>query len=188
MTTDRPTYWWEDFSPEAARSGADLAVLRRGIGAQPGTVPQMWRFHRTRISDFEADTGAPSARLTAEHTALTLFAVHQQSQQRPMHIDTIGLGTALRLLRQSEKYKNNPDALNARVNALATSSDVPELSYHLRGLITLLRSIGQPLDYTRLCSDVYSWHFDDGPDRVRRRWGAQYYDWAGEKPKQNTEA
>lgn len=182
MTTARATpHYWLEFSPGAARTGAELAVLRRGVGQEPGTVPEMWRFHHVTVSDSVADTGVPSARLAAEHTSLTLFAVHQQSQRKTMHQEGTGLGTALKLLRQSEQYKNNPDALNARVNALATSGDVTELAHHLRGLITLLRGIGQPLDYTRLFYDVLGWHTPEGQARVRRRWGAQYYDWTSDK-------
>ncbi|MGW3731173.1 type I-E CRISPR-associated protein Cse2/CasB [Streptomyces sp. NPDC000851] len=183
-TTDRRPMYWEEFSPDSARAGAELACLRRGVSREPGNVPEMWRFHRVRISDHDARTGAPSAPLTAEHTALTLFAVHQQSQRKSMHRQGIGLGASLRQLRQSEKYKKNPQALNARVNALATSADVPELAHHLRGLITQLRGIGQPLDYTSLFSDVLAWHSPEGQERTRRRWGAHYYDWADSKTKQ----
>ena len=179
MTTDRRPMYWEEFSPGSPRAGAELACLRRGVGREPGNVPEMWRFHRVRISDHEARTGAPSAPLTAEHTALTLFAVHQQAQRTCMHHRGTGLGTALRLLRQSSQFKDNPAALDTRVNALATSTDVAELAHHLRGLVTLLRGIGQPLDYTGLYYDVLYWHTPQGQERTRRTWGAQYYDWAG---------
>jgi CRISPR system Cascade subunit CasB len=181
VTTSRRPKYWEDFSPAATRAGAELAALRRGVGQEPGSVPDLWRFHRVHISEYEADTGAPSDRLTAEHIALTLFAVHQQAQRQSMHREKTGFGTALRHLRQSDKYKTIPDALDARVNALATSGDLPELTHHLRGLVTQLRGISQPLDYTRLYYDVLAWHVPEGQDRVRRSWGAQYYDWAGPK-------
>ncbi|KPI15684.1 CRISPR-associated protein, Cse2 family [Actinobacteria bacterium OK074] len=175
----KPAYWWEKFSPtKTPHAGAALAALRRGIGQEPGAVPEMWRFHEAELESAVAETGAPSAELTAEHTALTLFAVHQQSQRQPMHRKGTGLGSALRRLSQSPQYKETPDALNARVNALATSADVLELAHHLRGLITLLRGIGQPLDYTQLHDDILAWHYPDGQARVRRRWGAQYYDWS----------
>ncbi|MER6010192.1 type I-E CRISPR-associated protein Cse2/CasB [Streptomyces bluensis] len=190
MSTEpkRPRYWWESFSPDAARAGAELAVLRRGIGKEAGSVPEMWRFHRASLDSYEADTGLPSARLRAEHTALTLFAVHQQSQRKSMHQEKTGLGQALRRLRQSDKYKSNPETLDTRVNVLATSFDVAELAHHLRGLTTLLRGIQQPLDYTRLYYDVLGWHSPEGQDRARRRWGAQYYDWADAKPQPRTSA
>lgn len=179
MPPNRRGMYWEEFSPAAARSGADLAALRRGLGQEPGSVPELWRFHRASISSYEADSGELSPNLAAEHAALTLFALHQQSQRQPMHHRDIALGAALRRLRASDPYKNSPEALDTRVNVMATSGDVPELVNHLRGLVTLLRRSGQPLDYTRLYYDVRDWHFPERQDRVRRRWGAQYYDWAG---------
>ncbi|MCX5206046.1 type I-E CRISPR-associated protein Cse2/CasB [Streptomyces sp. NBC_00237] len=178
MTARRRPLYWEDFTPGALRAGAELAALRRGIGQEPGNAPDMWRFHRVRISEYEAQTGAPSSTLAAEHTALTLFAVHQQSQRTSMHRAKNGLGSALRTLRQSDQYRNNPEALDTRVNALATAEEVGELAHHLRGLVTQLRGISQPFDYTALFYDVLRWHTPEARDQVRRRWGAQYYDWA----------
>ena len=46
---------------------------------------------------------------------------------------------------------------------VATSTDTTELIGHLRGLVTLLRGHEQPLDYTRLFSDLCHWD-----DPVRR--------------------
>jgi CRISPR system Cascade subunit CasB len=167
--------------------GADLAALRRGLGRSPGSVPEMWRFYKNSAE------GKPTA-FEAEHAALTLFAIHQQSQDRPMHRDGIGLGTAVLALRQHGQPKSDqpkPEAADAgkpesidwskidpvdrRFHAAATASDLTELIWHLRGLITQLRGIDQPLDYTRLYKDLCTWQWPDGADEVRRCWGMQYF-------------
>lgn len=175
MTTPWPHYWdrhtdgtgtWNQRGPTP---GADLAALRRGTRREPGSVPQMWRFYTTLNSD-----GALTTWLRAEHLALTLFAVHQQSQRRPVHRTGRGLGTALRALRDSDA---SADAVDRRVAAAATATSLGELGEHLRGLITQLRTVTPLpcLDYTMLVRDLSSWQHPNGQARVRRRWGGQYF-------------
>ncbi|MFF8414505.1 type I-E CRISPR-associated protein Cse2/CasB [Streptomyces omiyaensis] len=179
----RGRWYWEEFSATASGAGADLAALRRGLGQEAGGVPELWPYHRCVLPEYVAEEGHRDYRLTAEHAALTLFAVHQQHQQQPMHVAGVGTGVALRALRKSEKFSE--EAVDRRVNAAATSTDTAELVHHLRGLVTQLRGIRQPLDYTRLYRDIRNWHFPEGQERVRRSWGAQYYAWtagSGDRP------
>lgn len=179
MTESQSHYWrrhtdgggsWGKGGPAP---GADLAALRRGIGRQPGEVPQMWPFYTTLRAD-----GLPSERLRAEHLALTLFAVHQQSQARPVHRRKVGLGTAMKALRNSQKF--SIEAVDRRFAAAATAATPGELAHHLRGLITQLRGVTeQPgLDYTQLFDDLRRWQYPDGQARVRRTWGSQYFVWS----------
>jgi CRISPR system Cascade subunit CasB len=153
--------------------GADLAALRRGIGREPGTVPEMWRFYTTLVA-----TGVVTNRLRAEHTALTLFGVHQQSKTTPMHQTGHGLGTALRAVRRSDKFSEQ--AVDRRFTAAATATSMAELALHLRGLVALLHDhdIDQPLDYTQLFRDLNDWQYPQNQGRVRRRWGSQYFVWS----------
>jgi CRISPR system Cascade subunit CasB len=179
MTDARPPhYWLRHTDGEGAWTrrgpvpGEDLAALRRGIGREPGTVPPMWP-HYTQLDD----AGHVTPRLRAEHLALTLFAVHQQSQARPVHRTGVGLGTALLALRRSGKFSE--EALDRRVGATATATSVGEVARHLRGLITQLRSVDvvPGLDYTRLFRDLWDWDDSERRAKVRRRWGAQYFAW-----------
>ncbi|WP_242423552.1 type I-E CRISPR-associated protein Cse2/CasB, partial [Frankia sp. EI5c] len=70
----RPRFW-ELRHADGRPDGAALAALRQGAGREPGTVPQMWRHYTTLNRG-----GELSFQLRAEHVALVLFAVHQQSQ------------------------------------------------------------------------------------------------------------
>jgi CRISPR system Cascade subunit CasB len=184
MSEQRPHYWqrhtdgsgtWGTGGPPP---GSDLAALRRGIGREPGSVPEMWPFYTTLNSD-----GRLTRELRAEHLALTLFAVHQQSQSQPVHrVDVdhpadVGLGAALLALRNDDR--SSAEGVDRRFAAAATATSLNELGHHLRGLITQVRGLHpQPgLDYTQLHRDLRAWQFPDGPARVRRRWGARYFAW-----------
>ena len=148
--------------------GNELAALRQGTGREPGSVAAMWPYYTTLNP-----AGTLTRALCAEHLALTLFAIHQQSQQQPMHRDGEGIGSAVLALRVSEKF--SPEAVDRRFAAAATASSIAEVGVHLRGLITQLRSIGQPLDYTRLLTDLRAWQDSGRIAAVRRRWGSQYF-------------
>lgn len=195
--------------------GADLAALRRGLGREPWSVPAMWPFYVQTGPPQEA-TKKYTAEQAAEHAALTLFAVHQQAQERPMHRAGVGLGTAAFMLRQhaesarsgDERAKGKQangtaaeskqvngstaepkqvdwsriDPVDRRFAAAATATDLTELVLHLRGLVTQLRGIGQPLDYTKLYEDLCRWQDPGRADEVRRWWGMQYFTRVKETP------
>jgi len=178
----RAPFYWErnnDGSGNWSRKdwppGADLAALRRGIGREPGTVPALWPFY-TNLNE----SGQLTRALRAEHTALTLFAVHQQSQGKPMHVAGIGLGRAIRALHSGERAKFSEDAVNRRFSAAATATSMAELALHLRGLISMLNDIPQAVDYSRLFEDLVAWQDIRRISQVRRRWGGQYFVWKSE--------
>lgn len=168
--TDGRGRWRSGGSP----TGQDLAALRRGLGREAGEVPQMWPFY-TRLRE----DGSCGPDLRAEHLALNLFAVHQQSKAHPMHQRGIGLGAALLAARRSGLY--SPDGIDRRFAAAATATTLTELAGHLRGLINQLRAVqhdgrrGHPLDYTLLFNDLWTWQQPDRAGEVRRRWGSQYF-------------
>lgn len=174
--TDGRGQWGQRGSP----SGADLAALRHGIGREPGSVPEMWPYYTTLT-----ENGALTQRLRAEHLALTLFAVHQQSQLQPVHRERVGLGTAVLALRRSEKF--SPEAVDRRFGAAATATSLNEVAHHVRGLITQIRGLApQPgLDYTRLFDDLRFLQSPEWRTAVRRRWGAQYFVWTAESSGQD---
>src|SRR4051812_24984458 len=141
MSDGRAPHYWQrhtdgegSWGRKGAPPGDELAALRRGIGREPGTVAQMWPYY-TRLND----RGQLTAELWAEHLALTLFAVHQQSQGRPVHRHGVSLGAAVLALRRSGKFSE--EALDRRFGAAATATTVGEVAHHLRGLITQLRTV-----------------------------------------------
>lgn len=124
---------------------------------------------------------APSAAEWAVYLALTLYAMHQQGNDRPMNCPGNTLGRAVRQLaeRNSAGQDWTEASVLRRFNALATAEEITEISYHLRGMIQLLSAAkdgGIPLDYPQLAADLYELQCTDPryaqtPANVRLRWG-----------------
>jgi len=176
-TADKP--YWRRYSDDRPPPGDQLAALRAGEGRDPFTVPSMWpflsemgedAFSSPRRDGFEA----PPA-VVAEHHALVLFAVHQQSQGHLVHRKGESLGNAVKRLHTSDRFSK--EAVDRRFYAMVTADDLKEMTHHLRGLIRQIRSLPTPvrLDYDQLVEDLRAWQSPFERDRVRRRWGRDYH-------------
>ncbi|HEX6498465.1 MAG TPA: type I-E CRISPR-associated protein Cse2/CasB [Micromonosporaceae bacterium] len=166
LLRDRP-------EPEAVSA---LARLRRAVGRAPGFdytledylhVPDALLGRQMQGKEAEA-TDAEHA----VHDAVTLYALHQQSQRERMHVEGRGLGLAMAdLVRAS----NGPDGVRRRFAALGTASSYHESIYHLRSLITILRGHQIALDYGLLADDLYTLRKPDGRPRVQAVWGREFF-------------
>lgn len=182
----RGRWYWEQYIDDHGRwreatkqpPGQDLAAMLQGLGRLPGSVPPMWPLYRT-VTDTE-----DSPMLRAEHAALCLYGMHQQSQRTPMHTPGPGLGESVR--RLSTCAGVSAEAVTRRFNAAATATSADELVAHLRGLVTQLRAKAIPTDYTHLLKDLLAWPNPTRQSWVRRRWGMQYHRW--ESPTAETPA
>ena len=76
-----------------------LAQLRRDIGRVAGDNPFLWNvFLDSMPKELQSNSMEPSRAEYAIHTALTLFAFHQQGKdpkKHPMHKSGINLGTSV---------------------------------------------------------------------------------------------
>ncbi|WP_405889427.1 type I-E CRISPR-associated protein Cse2/CasB [Streptomyces sp. NBC_00133] len=153
--------------------GEDLAAMRSGLGSNAWQVPALWPHYRIPVDDRLARVGKVSPAQEAEHAALALYGLHQQSQDQPMHRPKVGFGQALRAVRTSGRFSE--EAVDRRMEGLASATSVPVLVYRLRGSVEQLRTIKQPLDYTQLMKDIAAWHRPQSRLRVRRNWGLGYY-------------
>lgn len=159
---------------------AKLAVLRRGAGKIPGELPELCGFFLKDLPEtLQGATEKPSHAEWAIYTALTLYALHQQGhdvERDNMHMQGANLGQSVHKLVPA-----GDDAAEKRIlqrfNQMATSSDMKELSNHLRGMVQLLRANGVPLDYMRLARDLYNYQFTESRSDVRLAWGRDYYSW-----------
>ncbi|MGW1321544.1 type I-E CRISPR-associated protein Cse2/CasB [Streptomyces antibioticus] len=174
--------YWATFEPGSGDAGAELAALRSGIGREAGTVAAMWAFHRTRMEFTRRDKGALTPDLAAEHAALTLFARHQQTHVRPMHVAGNSPGTAAGLLAQKEaaggEGRSATAALEKRFGVLLTSADADELVMHLRSLVPLLNRAGVGLDYDLLRDALRAWDDPRRPDAaasLRQNWDRDFH-------------
>lgn len=171
------------FQEQADFSGtkAALANLRRGVGREIGELPQLLGILLQDMpEDFWSKDGTATREEWVCYTALTLYALHQQGydiKKQCMHTDEkVSMGKALYRLKNS--YENDPNAeqrIVQRLRVLATAADRKELSYHLRGIVQLLRSNGIIMNYKRLAGDLYEMQFPDGKKRVCLKWGQDFY-------------
>lgn len=168
---------------KSSRAVAALAVLRRGVAAPVGAVPDSWELTALPWVDDTAPwvTEEPTAEELACHTALTLYALHQQSRGDPMHVratrqDSRSLGAAVaRLIAATDNpgRRADPERVSSRrrrFNALVTAATFTEITHHLRGLVLQLRAEGIALDYGRLAEDLAGLQSPRRADGVRLRW------------------
>lgn len=151
---------------------AILAKLRRGIGKSPGSTPELWEITLKNMPEFTTNQDEPTRSEWAVHTALTLYALHQQGKERCMSEDGGRLGVSLRRLIKNE---DDEKRIKRRFDAAATSDSLEEFSHHLRGLIQILKSEEIPLDYPSLAEDLYRYQIPEARDAVRLRWGRDFY-------------
>ena len=158
---------------------AARAHLRSAAGREVGDVPAIWSY--TLDSGSEKELGQkPTRGERAVHTALTLWALHQGSNDVPMnstwkHERTIG--ASVRRLAYSdmggrERAEEHP--VYKRLCAMIAASTFGSLTVHARGLVSMLGSAEIPMDYGRFAADLYNWQKPERRAGVLRQWGRDF--------------
>jgi CRISPR system Cascade subunit CasB len=167
---------------------ATLAKLRRGIGKAPGSMPEIWGVTMDGMpEELVAKGDNPTYGEWAAHTALTLYALHQQGKDikgQCMNMEGAALGASLNRLIKDEADEIK---VKRRFDAAATSDDLGEFAHHLRGLVQLLKAQGIPLDYPALAEDLYRFQFPEVRDSVRLNWGRDFYRMTKPKSESDTQ-
>lgn len=167
---------------EGPWSRAMLAKLRRGIGKHPGELPELFEVILGDMPDeLYGKSDEPSYAVWAIYTALTLFAAHQQGKDRPMSVGANtetnargnSLGAAVGFLVKQDRKREI--AFKRRFDAAITANEFTEFAHHARGLIQLLKAENITLDYPGFAEDLYWFQFDEIRNKVRLRWGQDYY-------------
>jgi CRISPR system Cascade subunit CasB len=130
-----------------------LALLRRGLGREPGTVPEMYSFvvpwvPENRYAEDAAFLVAP------------LFALHPQSGGQK----TLGAS-----------FAHIPDASESIEQRFTTLLNChrDDLADHLRQAVSLLRSKEIPVNWRQLLQDVLGW--DHESRFVQRAWAREFW-------------
>ena len=171
--------------PKSSWSRASLAQLRRGVGREVGSVPEILEL-TINPDAARVWSDAPTPDEIAIHTAMTLYAVHQQSLSRPMHVPRVPFGSALGAIRYVDGRESA--GVVRRFQAMGTASSVEELVHHARTLITLLRRAECGFDYGLFAEDIAAFQNPRRADLVRLRWGRDFYRIAAPTPTPSTTA
>jgi len=154
---------------------ATLSRLRRAAGTAPGEDPIAWGMVieelLPNLPAYEIGrTDEPSNGEWAAFTALTMFAVHQQSQPAFMHRKHYSVGRAVGELKKD----SGSESIKARLDVLQTAQSPKAIQYHLRSIINLLNSYDIPLDYGLLALDLKKLLNPEDRAGVIIRWGRDY--------------
>ena len=127
-----------------------MANLRRGVGKQPGELPELWGIIFEGISDNMLQKNQVSYEEWSIYTALTLYALHQQGCENNMNQKKISIGHAVARL-----IKNDDDEsrILKRLHLVVTAVSLEDMAYHLRGIIQLLKQAEIPLDYAKFAKE-----------------------------------
>ncbi|QPK78815.1 type I-E CRISPR-associated protein Cse2/CasB [Corynebacterium lizhenjunii] len=154
---------------------ATLAELRRLAGKKPTDAPLGFAaaldLLYPKLAEPTVDSqGFATYEEEAAFTALTLFALHAQSARRPVHQDGMTFGRACGLLY----HRGRSESLKPRFDAVLLSNNPDTQLYHIRSLVTLLRSADLVLDYGLLAEDLRWLRSPRLRNRVLLRWGRDF--------------
>ena len=152
---------------------AALAELRRGIGHAPGDLPELWGLFLSGLPEDMLSTGGdPTREEWAVYLSMTMFALHQQGKDAPMHRTGESIGAAAAELIES---KDDMERVWRRFSTVVSRSDISGIAYHLRSFIQLLKASGVSLDYESLAADLYLLQHPESASRVKLRWGQDFF-------------
>ena len=164
--------WKETPSARALR-----AQLRGALSREAGSVPELWDLTLDGRPGYLGDE--PTRGEKAVHGALTLWALHQGSNTRPMH-DTSdrprSFAPAIRIVAEGQSGDKRAEeaAIYRRFSAAVQAPTFEGLLVHLRSLVAQLEAAEIPCDYAGLAADLFTWQNPRYRTSVMRNWGRQF--------------
>ena len=153
------------------------AQLRGALSREAGSVPELWDLTLDGRPGYLGDE--PTRGEKAVHGALTLWALHQGSNTRPMH-DTSdrprSFASAIRIVAEGQSGDKRAEeaAIYRRISAAVQAPTFEGLLVHLRSLVAQLEAAEIPCDYAGLAADLFTWQNPRYRTSVMRNWGRQF--------------
>ena len=115
----------------------------------------------------------------AVHGALTLWALHQGSNTRPMHDSSErprSFASAIRVVAEGQRGDKRAEEtpIYRRFSAAVQAPTFEGLLVHLRSLVSQLEAAEIPCDYAGLAADLFTWQDPRRRTSVMRNWGRQF--------------
>lgn len=134
---------------------ATLAELRRGgsldISKDPLALGKVLFAMQGEFSEQLAGKGdEPSPSEKAAFVALTLFGVHMQGTNQPVHVPGFSFAAACGQLNA----QGTSDSIKPRIDAMLLANDEQARLTHIRSLVNLLRSKEIGFDYGLFARDI----------------------------------
>ena len=164
--------WKETPSARALR-----AQLRGALSREAGSVPELWDLTLDGRPGYLGDE--PTRGEKAVHGALTLWALHQGSNTRPMH-DTSdrprSFASAIRVVAEGQSGDKRAEEapIYRRFSAAVQAPTFEGLLVHLRSLVSQLEAAEIPCNYAGLAADLFTWQDPCRRTSVMRNWGRQF--------------
>ena len=103
---------------------------------------------------------------------MTLYALHQQGNDKFMNVQDISVGKAASMLVKNDE---DEDRIRRRLGLVVTATSPSDLAYHLRGVIRLLSREAIGIDYARLARDLYLMNYEESSKAIKLAWGRDFY-------------
>lgn len=167
---------------------AQLAQLRRCSLDDPADSPDIWDLTLGELPiDLVGRGDQPSRGESAVHASIVLFALHQQSQDKPMHRSGVGFGQAVRALAKARGGEGPDKSTIQRFQQVGLASTATGRYTQLRSLVSLFRADEIALDYGRLAADLYRLSDPQQATSVLLQWGRDLHSNPKSAPSGETE-
>lgn len=168
-----------DSNLDTPANKAILSNLRNSISRPYSqTIEIFSTLYRYLPDSFISEYGDLSYQEKAIITSLQIFAVHQQGNIQSVFLEADdenkykNIGYSLKVLRTDENAKST----DRRFNAMISADTFEELTFHLRQLISLLKSRSdQKVNYAKLAQDLYYFQIPSMRENIKLSWAKEYY-------------
>ena len=173
---------------DASKGRATLARLRRmganGCGSWLAVGGELF----ADLPDFALDPWEEERVLNVVTAVFRLYAQHQQSESDPMALskqDGEAEGAASRRsfgwscwragFSAGARGQDKAPGIKRRLASLESAVDFDGIETQLRGLMSIVKSEGIPVDYYLLARDLYLLQIPSCRDDIFLRWSRDYY-------------
>lgn len=164
---------------DSSATKATLANLRNSISKPYSqTIGVFSTFYKYLPDSFISEYGDLSYQEKAIITTLQIFSIHQQGNSQSVFLEADdenkykNIGYALKVLRTDENAKST----DRRFNAMISTDTFEDLTFHLRQLVSLLKSRSdQKVNYAKLAQDLYYLQIPSMRENIKLSWAKEYY-------------